>query len=526
MLAPIGAVMAFVGAWMLIPRQKYTARATFFVSSQPTRIIFKTNEVQAEFTTYLSTQVNWIKSQLILKSALNDPEVAKLTVVKQESDPIGWLEKSVQVSTAGEILRITLTGPEPEAPRIIVNAVARCYEKLVVRKEQQSRIERHQRIQHLYEQYESKLEAQRASLRKLSNNLGSNDQKALLTKQQGVFEQLATAERELMQVQSELRSEKAAELADSGGTVERRLDRASVDAEIKRTLAVDPDLIRLRQRVSDMKRRVDGYKSVARRDDDPSIVESLAALNSAKRNLKEIEANKYQQLSSELLKENVGAERSELDARKLRLTTLREHEKLVNAEVKRILEESQALNVQTMDLQKIQDDISHADVAARILGDELESLSVELEAESRVRLIELADRARTESKDKRLMMSAIGSLGGFGLILFTISFLELRSRKVCKPDEVVEDLGLSLVGTLPALPKTTSRKPSANLEMKVSSERAMLIESVDATRAVLVRASRVESLKVVMISMLWHKRGRLLSSQLALSLAGTAYAFD
>ncbi len=107
--------------------------------------------------------------------------------------------------------------------------------------------------------------------------------------------------------------------------------------------------------------------------------------------------------------------------------------------------------------------------------------------------------------------------GAAAVVLFAylglLSFWEFRSRKIGTVDEVVDGLGIKLVGTLPALPR-----PRRGGEDLVGQR--LLIESIDAARTMLLSASRFEPLKVIMVASALKGEGKTsLSCHLATSLA-------
>ena len=90
-------------------------------------------------------------------------------------------------------------------------------------------------------------------------------------------------------------------------------------------------------------------------------------------------------------------------------------------------------------------------------GSEVEALNVELEAPSRIRLIEDALVPQTRDEKKRYMMIGVLTIGSFFGGIIGIAFLELQSRKVELADEVPIELGLTVVGALPVLPSRAHR---------------------------------------------------------------------
>jgi capsular exopolysaccharide synthesis family protein len=108
----------------------------------------------------------------------------------------------------------------------------------------------------------------------------------------------------------------------------------------------------------------------------------------------------------------------------------------------------------------------------------------------------------------------------FGLLLLGVAFLEYRVRRVNAVEEVVQGLGLPLVGTLPALPARARRPLSATANEKDLFWQNRVNEAVDAIRTLLLHAARSEPLQVVMVTSAAGGEGKTsVASHLAASLA-------
>ena len=120
------------------------------------------------------------------------------------------------------------------------------------------------------------------------------------------------------------------------------------------------------------------------------------------------------------------------------------------------------------------------------------------------------------------MMIGIITLGSFFAGLFGVAFLEVQAHKVDSTDEVPLELGLSIVGSLPILPVRHQQQGDA-AEIETPRDRYwrnVLLESVDATRTLLVHAARTGSYQVIMITSATSGEGKTsLASYLATSMA-------
>jgi capsular exopolysaccharide synthesis family protein len=204
------------------------------------------------------------------------------------------------------------------------------------------------------------------------------------------------------------------------------------------------------------------------------------------------------------------------------LAVLTELELRLNAEIKSVSDVNRSMTVSTLDLQSIQEEVAQLQDVADKAASAVEALNVELEAPPRIRLIEDAAVPQTRDEKKRYMMIGMITFGSFFASIFGIAFLELQSRKVDTADEVPAELGLTIVGALPVLP-ARSHRGGLTAHRQTEKDRYwqhLLLESVDATRTMLVHAARNGSHRVVMIASAVGGEGKTsLSTYLATSLA-------
>ncbi len=98
----------------------------------------------AEYEAYRKTQVQLIKSPLVLMAALRRPGMETLGMLKHEDDKVGWLARNVLVSAPmeSEVIQVRLRGESPQEITKVVNAVTDAYLTDVVNKERAERLRR------------------------------------------------------------------------------------------------------------------------------------------------------------------------------------------------------------------------------------------------------------------------------------------------------------------------------------------------------------------------------------------------
>ena len=145
-----------------------------------------------------------LKSRPILQAALRRPKVGELAMVRQHPDAAAWLEDEVKAGFIDktDIIKMSLTGPNPKEVAAVVNAVKDAYLEEGVNAERNHKLAFLDDLEKVYHASEDKLRGQRDDLRNLADTLKSGDSEALTAKQKMALEEYAAMRPELMHLQS------------------------------------------------------------------------------------------------------------------------------------------------------------------------------------------------------------------------------------------------------------------------------------------------------------------------------------
>jgi hypothetical protein len=144
------------------------ARAMLLVhAAQPSILRGSTPPTEQERAEFQKTQAALIKCGRILENVVKDPGVSMLTIIKQQSDPLDWLEKRLRVAFEGDVMSVWLTAGNPAERSTIVNKVVDAYMFEVVQRDKFARQEQRRLLERLQAGYQHRLEATRAELVKL-----------------------------------------------------------------------------------------------------------------------------------------------------------------------------------------------------------------------------------------------------------------------------------------------------------------------------------------------------------------------
>ena len=518
-------------AWFFVPPAQFKAQAMLLVIAQQPKVLFQTVETEAgdDYHRYQTTQLNLVKSRLVLNTALQDEQVSKYRMVREHDDPITWLQEKLKVEflAGSEIMEISLSGNQPQELAGLVNAIKKGYIEEVVNVDIKKRTDRHAKLKKIKQTYTELLKERHEHQRKLAVTAGSDDRQTLALRQQFTMEHMASLRSELLDIQSQKR--KAESQLKFRRPRENTVDPASpgaTAADLNRMIDHDPTVASLVDKLADAEERLSSetvrVRGIARQGAaDPAIKVVRDYVSSVRTLLAKQRATVRTAMLRQSRRANQeGDSSTPSDPNEQQLVMLNDLEQRLTDEINSVDKGNQSMTENTLDLRELQEEVAQMEAAALKVGAEVESLNVELDAPPRIRTIEDAVVPRARDDRKRFMMIGMVIFGSFFSGLIGIAFLELQTQKVDSADQVPSELGLRVVGALPILPSTASRVSSVSRASKNQHWQALLLESIDATRTMLVHAARTESHRIFMIASAVGSEGKTsLASHLATSLA-------
>src|SRR5262249_19004373 len=124
----------------------------------------------------------------------------------------------------------------------------------------------------------------------------------------------------------------------------------------------------------------------------------------------------------------------------------------MKVELDRAGDEAEALGIQSSDLKMRRTEVDNAEVTLKSLHEQRNKLKVEIQSERhRVTLLQPAEPPDHLVRKKQISGAALSAISFFVLGIFGITYLDVRERKISTPDDVVQDLGLRVVGVFPSM---------------------------------------------------------------------------
>jgi polysaccharide biosynthesis transport protein len=426
----------------------------------------------------------FLKSQLVLNAALEQPELQALLQQRPQTQPLEWLEQSLRVETVPgqSLVCIGATSQHADEPALLVHAVTQAFLHEI---EDRQRIYLTQR-QEEYQQTQERLRSLRAAL------TAAEDPR------------LAQIESERQQIQRE-RTLLLAEL--SALQAKEKTLPAPAPAEIETALKANPGIRECQKEVERLNEQIEAYERISvLGKDDPALPRLRAQRDEWNRKLAE-----RRQVVTALVEQQAAAKGSEpFRARREVLETKRasldELETKLAADGKALAGNDGA----PAKTQALRDDLAAQQETVRRLAVELQTL--EAEAKPGACVAQLGDiRSLPDVNHRQRLWAASGGAGvSFVLLALLAGWVEWSDKRVKSAGDVCLALNLPILGTLPDL-----KKPPVASEAATGPE----AEAVDVLRTLLVRRTGGGPCVVLVTSAGLGEGKTTLAAHLAASLA-------
>lgn len=527
-----------VGLALLLIPVSYSAAAWLRVAERRPHIMFN-KPTGDEFLSQRRAQATLITSNLVLNAALRRPGVAQLPSIRAEVDPVAWLRQQLSVSFPGntEILEIAMNGEDPKEVVTIVNAVKDAYMEEVVTRDDESHTRRKRLLEQRYQQNLEQIKKKTYLYQELANQTNASDSFAARQKEVHALDSLADhrtrvndLRRQLGGMERRLSILKARLGTDDKGADLTQDKGKLADRMVEMALAQDPTIVQTNNEIARLEmlafeealRAKGGSKA-------SSVVRLQERIETMKQGLKKHEEELRPKLA-ETIKTQIDQglavappTQRELIAQQveqveLEKAVLEQELEVAMGHFKESAKEAEKLGAYSADLESRKTELDRLKKITYSMGDELEQREIELQAGSRVEVLEQATLPQSSNIQSKYRKTAAAGVAAFALAVAGVTVVDFLSRRVNSPAEVTYGLGVQVMGDLPII---SGRGWHGGILGGIPGGlQNMLIESIDNIRTSLLHRANTESLRVVMVTSALEKEGKTtLSSQLAASLA-------
>jgi capsular exopolysaccharide synthesis family protein len=513
----LGAVAA-AAAWKLIPAP-YTAYSEIYIRQVDPKILTSVDDNTARFETYKQSMMYRVRSPMVLVAALRDPNVARTSIIRAQDEPDEYLKGALKVTSPGiEYIRIALSGEHPKELQTIVNAVKEAYFEEVVSKEKDALHERRQELDKVYQRVGEKLRQTRRAMKELASSIEAGTDKQRDQKHQALMEMHVQLRKEYAQVSMDLLHAEI-ELAARKKSVENLDDLDIPDEVLDEQMKQHPDYLIADNRVESYKSRVE--KAQRTLDDmHPTLVQLRKNLATAEETLKELQTSLKPRIAKDLLTgltSNTKLSMAELEDTVRHLNNLKS---TLDDELDKVKTQEKATGLYSAQIEELALEASKNETLSQQLSQKIEQIKIELQARPRIERYIDAESPAVRDTKKKIFGTAAAGFGVFGGFVLLVVLLEYRSTRISSLDEVIDGLGMRVIGAVPHMPRAATGSRNGRKRGKAAFWHSVLTESIDSTRTILLREAKIESLQTIMIASAMGGEGKsTLSCHLATSLA-------
>jgi polysaccharide biosynthesis transport protein len=506
----LGATAA-VAVWFLLPPAKNTANVQLMMNADETGVVHAHPEKVENFDSYQSKQIYLIKSRLVLNTALRYPGIAQLTVLRNATEPLEFLEKEVRVDfPSREILRITVPGEDVEELKTLANAISKAYLTEIVEKQTKDRQTRLEELRKIQARYKEKLASNRRVKLELAKKTGTADSKTNALYMMTLHEELKSARTRLVETKDKIRELEVVSQIRTANP-DRPVPERMIAAYVETQLPVN--------RIQIIRQLEEKLAEGEKRAKDPNLpgLQQLRTQIETQKLLLMQDRSRIRPEVEGRMRETI-AQQADMDANALK-TSLTHHkafERSLQGDIDRYSRAIEDSPGAQLSFSELEFDIEQAETEVRTVTAAINNLEVEMNDPPRVRPLQEAVGYKVDNFARKAQMAGVAGVAMLGLTMAGIALLEFRSRRVNTVDEVTQGLGVRVVGTVPACP----RKARGGSSGKASYWKSILAESVDAARTLLLHHARREDLRIIMVTSATGGEGKTsLSSHLAVSMA-------
>jgi hypothetical protein len=333
---------------------------------------------EGDFDTFRKNQVTLVKSRLVLAAALRNEKVRGLGVIKRQAAPGAWLENSLRVDfpNDGSILRIGMSGDNPEELVTLVDAVVDAYLKEVVHPERNQKLVRLDELEKICGQAEEKIRTQREKLTRLAESLKTIDPERLTQRQKVLLDAYSQGQQQVDGIMLELRRAEAV-LAVRQARAKKVADTKVPEWMVEQELDKMPGILEQLQEIGKLMRQ-ENAKRAAGRPKDRDRTDTPQQLKAAEDTLEQLK-ERWRPVVTRRLWQKMETERD------LRLVEAQEHVNVLRgqlqaaeAKVERLAQEADRIGLNSIELHIKRGEIQAAEDTIRALRAERERLQVEV----------------------------------------------------------------------------------------------------------------------------------------------------
>lgn len=514
-----------VAAYLLI-KPKYEALATIQIRSEVPYVAFEPENTAREVSQrFVQTQIELLRSPIVLEPASGRPEVAAVTEMWQEFDPVKWLIKGLEVKMIGqsELFTVSFTSTSPKVAATVVNAIIDEYFDI----QKAGEATQNQRVIELLEEESKRRQQEVVSMRNelkqlvdkatengtyLANTLTPNAAatSSLLNPGSELLTRLTDAEVELEILQAQVQAEEK----QPAGTA------YVSQKEINDRIAKDPEIQRLQGQIHQLQAELQETERVAAGGrNSPHCARIIEEIDRVKGIAKTYATQLATQLQEEMKDEvtnqhqdSLAQKRTELESHRLMVNLLHER---YDEQISKLREDNNG----TLDIEFRRAELLRAESVLERISNRAVALRTEQRAPERVLLRQRARPPLHPISSYPIKEILFVIFAGFAMPIGLAIVIEAARPKVNGGESLQRNIQLNVLGEVARLPVRQLRS-SEQSSLQFSRESLCFEESVDALRTSLFLSERWGKARIFAITSAVNSEGKTsIASQLAISVS-------
>lgn len=516
-LGGIVATVAAFAVWMLMPAGKHQAKASIRLRQKTTEI----GKNQEDFDSFRRDQMVLLRTRYLITRTLAEPSVASLETVRNSDDAVRFLEEGLTVKEASPTtLAVTLPGDNPDDLVKILDVHVKKYIDDATSYERRAREEHMGKLENLSQTLKGEIDSKERAINLMIEANNSAGGEGAQAKQARMQQELAKLDADVFTTQKEIQ-----ELEAKIAVLEKKLAAKRFDLDSLEFASIVNNDPRISVHMSDkvraqflLNRALEVANLKQGEPEPPSVIDLRNQIEqhdkqiAAARKVVEPEvALMMGKISEQQVKNRIADDKDRLEsARSIYATRSRYRDEFQKGMTQTIKGDFNA-NTLLKELEPLRD-------ARNSVERQRVQLQIEKDMGARVEPVEAPFVQMNLNMKQKVLLSTVAALGGFAMVLVIIGFLEWRTRRVDSVDQVVTELGLRVIGTVPSFPNKASLKAAEAAGN--ANWRFVLNESINSTRTMLLHTARTQSMQVVMVTSATQGEGKTsLASQLGTSMA-------
>jgi capsular exopolysaccharide synthesis family protein len=507
------AAVAAVAVWMAMPAGKHQARATIRF-----KILNLPNTSSESFERERENLVTLGYTRTLMARVIStNPEVGRQPIIAQSDDKMRALEDNIRLKwVSPEFLQVQMNGDEPNQLLVILTAYVNMLVTEAVSEEEKRHLSELQAVKNEIETVVRQIEETRQRMLD-DERSGSGMTEAA----QALRRQLHAATVQEFSAKVQLGRTKENNLKAELDQVREDIKsgRPSIDQDlINKTLEADrlvADLTtqyRLVQAAHEKLKLQLQPNHPKLKDSEADVAKAAAALNEEKSRLRSV---------------------METEARSRKINELQIHANSLANQLRTVTSQREIDEIDKEKALKEFDRFEKGTGTGRSQGRNIDSLEARQNdlllkqsnlqnamknSASRIELKEEAQVIPNYNLKQKMQFSVAAGVAIFACVIGLIGLLEWRNRRVDGVEQVISELNMRVIGTIPAFPSRASLKSGEAGQNQ--NWRFILNESVNSTRTMLLHSAKNQQMQVLLVTSAMQGEGKTsLSSQLATSMA-------